>query len=298
MIIKSIISVIRSFAKKLSDDYIGAFAAQAAFYIFVSFFPFIMFLMALMRYMPFSQAEVLNVAESIFPSLIGDSMSSLISDMLSQASGTVISITVIATVWSASKGFMSIVNGFNSIYKNAKKRNYFIRRLLSALYTILFAVMLIVVLVIFVFGNQLYQRTLDQFPVVSDFALLVISIRTIVGICVMILFFCMIYVFVPDRKTHFLYELPGAIVSSLGWVLFSYFYSLYVDRFASHSYVYGSLTTIVLLMLWLYACMYIMFFGAELNQTLAIPLIRRCIADILQKKKKKQGRSKIEKRIE
>jgi len=60
-------------------------------------------------------------------------------------------------------------------------------------------------------------------------------------------------------------EFPGAIISAAGWVGFSALYSFYITHFANYSYLYGSLTAIVLLMLWLYFCMNILFFGAEVN---------------------------------
>ena len=83
--------------------------------------------------------------------------------------------------------------------------------------------------------------------------------------CILILFFLVLYMFVPNRKSKILYELPGAIATSAGWIGFSYLYSFYIDHMSNFTNTYGSLTAVVLLMLWLYACMYMLLLGGELN---------------------------------
>jgi membrane protein len=80
-----------------------------------------------------------------------------------------------------------------------------------------------------------------------------------------LIFFLAIYVVIPNRKTKISKELPGALVCACGWMGFSYAFSYYIDHYSNYTSMYGSLTTIVLFMLWLYFCMYILFIGAEIN---------------------------------
>lgn len=115
------------------------------------------------------------------------------------------------------------------------------------------------------FGNSLYVWIQHRVPALGEVALLIISIRTIVGLCILILFFLLLYIVIPDRKSSLMEELPGAVLTSLGWMVFSYLYSFYIENMGNYSKMYGSLTAIVLLMLWLYACMYMMFIGGEIN---------------------------------
>ena len=95
------------------------------------------------------------------------------------------------------------------------------------------------------------------------------SLRTVIGFAILIIFFLILFLAIPNRKSSILDELPGAIIAAAGWMIFSYLYSFYIDNIGSFSNMYGSLTTIVFLMLWLYFCMYILFFGAEINNILA-----------------------------
>ncbi len=279
--LRSIIHLFRSFSKKLRDDYVGAFSAQAAFFLIISFFPFFMFLLTLINYLPISVPNLFATINRIFPDDISSFLSQLLTELLNKSNGTVLSLTAIAALWSASKGFLSIARGLNSIYKPTRPRNFLVARLWSAIYTLLFALMLVLVLLIFVFGNQLSLWLTRHFPLLGDMALLVISARTLTGLGLMILFFALMYVFVPDRKSNLFAELPGAILTSGGWLGFSYLFSYYIDHLGNYSATYGSLTAIVLCMIWLYSCMYIMFLGAEFNHLLANPNVRRALNTLL-----------------
>lgn len=291
----SLIKLINSFSKKLRDDYISAFSAQAAFFLIISFFPFAMFLLTLLNYLPFSIHEMIATINDVFPEPINSYVADLLSELLEKSSGTVLSLTAIAALWSSSKGFYSVVRGLNSIYKPTDKKNYFITRALAALYTLLFALLLIIVLLIFVFGNQIYLWSVRHLPILSEMALLIISVRTIVGFSLMILFFTLMFMTLPGRKTSFFAELPGSILASAGWLGFSYLFSFYIDNFSNYSATYGSLTAIVLCMLWFYSCMYIMFIGAEINQVLSNPIIHQAFRDLKETRKKRRLSRKAEK---
>lgn len=244
--IRSLIRLINSFSKKLNADNVSAFSAQAAFFLIISFFPFFMFLLTLLNYLPFSKPELLSAIESVFPQTVAVYLSDILDELLEKSNGTVLSLTAIATLWTSSKGFYAVVRGLDSIYHSTGKRNYFLSRLLSALYTLLFAVLIIAVLFIFVFGNQIYLWSLRHVPILSEMALLIISVRTLVGFCLMILFFTLVFITMPNRKSSFFAELPGAILASAGWIGFSYLFSFYIDNFSNYSATYGSLTAVVL----------------------------------------------------
>lgn len=266
--IRSLYEVIRNFFKKVSNDFVAAYSAQAAFFIILSFFPFIMLLLTLLHYLPISESSVVMMLSQYLPSTIKVFVTDVISELYSKASTTILSVTAITALWSAARGFLSIIRGLNGVYRIKETRNYFLVRLVASIYTLAFIVIILISLFILVFGNKLFYYIQSRFPVFSDFALGVISFRTIIGFCILLLFFLMMYIIIPNRKTRVIRELPGAIISAAGWILFSYAYSFYIDNMSNFSYMYGSLTAIVLCMLWLYFCMYIMFVGAEINVVL------------------------------
>lgn len=235
----SAIRTIHKFLTQLRDDFISAFAAQAAFFIILSFIPFIMFLFTLLNFFPLNAGNLTRLPAGIL-------------------SGT-------AALWSASRGTLALVRGLNAVYKHKETRNYFLIRALSMVYTLCFAALLIVTLILLVFGNRLYDWVMSQLPILKDLAFLIMSLRSLVTIIILTLFFLLLYLVIPNRKSRLLKELPGAILSAGGWMGFSFLFSFYIDHGPNSSFAYGSLTTLAFSMLWLYFCMYILFVGAEIN---------------------------------
>ncbi|WP_310603184.1 YihY/virulence factor BrkB family protein [Anaerosporobacter sp.] len=261
----SIIQAIRTASRKISNDFVPTFSAQAAFFIIISFFPFVMFLLTLIQFLPLKESELYILIRNLLPSGINTYIVSLVSDIYVQPATTIISITAITTLWSASRGFLAIVKGLNNVYEIKETRNYIRLRITSAIYTLAFAIIIVVSLALLVFGNRLYLLIQREFPLINDLALAIIGLRTIISLALYTFFFLLLYVVIPNRKTKLLNELPGAVIAAAGWMLFSFLYSIYIDNFAKFSTMYGSLTAIVLMMLWLYFCMYILFLGAEIN---------------------------------
>lgn len=261
----SYIAKIRVFLAKLREDSISAFAAQAAFFIILSFFPFVMFLLTLLNYLPLSAEDLQNFVSGIFPDTVNNFLTTVFSELVEKSSGTILSVTVIAALWSASRGMLALVRGLNAVYGHKETRNYFLIRGVSMFYTLGFAILLIVTLVLLVFGNQLYEFIIRQFPLLGDLALIIMSMRTLVTMAVLTVFFLLFYLVIPNRKSRLLKELPGAVLAAGGWLLFSFLFSYYIDHMSGFTYTYGSLTTLAICMLWLYFCMYILFLGAEIN---------------------------------
>jgi len=267
--------MIKAFLKKLREDTVSAFAAQTAFFVILSFLPFLIFLLTLVRYLPVETENLLASVQTVFPEAVHEYIGVLLSEVMEKTTGAILSISVITALWSASRGFLVIIQGMNAVYGNKETRKYFVLRLLSVGYTLVFAVVLLLTLVLLVFGNQIYLYAQSRVSLLRQTAFLVICLRTVVSLVVLSGFFWGLYLLVPDRKSkHATAELPGAVLSATGWLGFSYLYSFYIDRMSNFSAMYGSLTAIVLCMIWLYACMYIMFIGAELNVVVAEPAVR------------------------
>ncbi|NLK99143.1 MAG: YihY/virulence factor BrkB family protein [Clostridiales bacterium] len=279
--IKPTINLINMFFRKIRDDHVSAFSAQAAFFIIISFFPFIMFLLSIVPFFSLKESTILNLVIQIFPKAFNSLIVLVVSEVYHRTnSGTLISVTVITALWSAGKGFLAIMKGLNSVYGIQETRKSIVLRIISTIYTLIFAIMIIATIILFVFGNKLYLWIETRFPVLQDLALLIISLRTIVGLVVLLVFFLIIYVAIPNRKTKISSELPGALICAAGWMGFSYAFSYYIDHYSNYASMYGSLTTIVIFMLWMYFCMYILFIGAEINLMLQNKVITDKIKQI------------------
>ena len=138
-------------------------------------------------------------------------------------------------------------------------------RSISILYTVMFLILIIATLLLLVFGNQLVAFVERFFPLLYEFTVGVLFMRAIIIIVALTAFFTLIYHVFPNRPSRFFSHLPGALFSALGWMIYSYAFSFYINHFSNYTSMYGSLTVIVLLILWLYFCMNIIFIGGELN---------------------------------
>lgn len=262
-----IILSVRHFTERLTKDKVNVYSAQAAFFIIISFFPFAMLLLTLLNYIPIS-AEAENFTFNLLSPSVSELVNSVLEEIYQKASGAVISITTITALWSASKGLLSVVEGLNSVYGVKEKRGFIKLRLIIVLYMLAFIAILIVALALLVFGGSINNWLSRNIPGFENITFLLLNLRWLMGLCLFTLFFMFLYTAIPERKTRFISEFPGALVSACGWLIYSALYSFYIENFGNSSYLYGSLTAVVLLMLWLYSCMYIVFVGAEVNDFL------------------------------
>ena len=281
----SCIQLIRAFTTKLRDDSISAFAAQAAFFIILAIFPFFMFLLTLINYLPFSVDDLNLLTNDILPESIATLLQTILNELIQKSSGTLLSVSVIAALWSSSSGTVALLKGLNAVYRHKETRNYFVLRGISAFYTLVFAILLILMLVLLVFGNQLYEFIMVQLPIFRNLAMMVLNLRSLFTMAILTLFFLMVYLVLPNRKSSFFRELPGAIIAAGGWLLFSYLFSYYIDNMGNYSYTYGSLAAIAISMLWLYFCMFILFIGAEINMILSHPEVIQATHSLFSRKK-------------
>ena len=263
--IKKIYITICDFSNQLTLDHVNAYAAQTSFFFIIAMFPLLMLLLTLIRYTPVSEEMLIESALAIMPNTIDPLIEQIINEMYDQSNFAIISITAVTALWSASKAILAIIRGLNSVFGIDEKRNYIHLRIVASFYTILILVLIVLALGLMVFGNSLLRFFDNNIPLLYELAAFIVSLR---GIYVPIIFtiaFVYLYRIVPNRNYSFFDHMPGALFTSLGWIIFSYGYSSYIDNFASSTYFYGSLTTVVLLMLWVYICMYILFIGAEIN---------------------------------
>ncbi|HIT67507.1 MAG TPA: YihY/virulence factor BrkB family protein [Candidatus Merdisoma merdipullorum] len=263
-VIRKTIKLVSGFMEAMRDDHVGAYAAQTAYFIMLSFFPFVILLVSLIRYTSITPADVYRAAQGIFPDSMDTFILSLINEVYSKTAVTV-SVSAIVAAWSAGKGFLALMRGMNTIYNVEERRNYVILRLRSALYTVIFVIAIILSLVVLVFGNSIHEAAMEHYPFISVITGMVVRLKGIVGILFLSAVFMVMYRFVPNRKARLFSQAPGAVFSAVCWYVFSIVFSLYVEYSPGLSNMYGSLTTIVLVMLWLYACMYIILLGAEIN---------------------------------
>lgn len=252
-----------SFIFKGMDDNIMVYAAQAAYYLVVSAIPFIIILLSVFQYfIPLDKAEVFKILPETMTPGLRVFFEDIINELFSKPMISLISLSAVTTLWSASRGFAAIERGIKVVYHIPKRKFFAADIAFSFIYTILFIVMLLLFLGILVFGKIIISFLESH---IVWFSVNINIFRYLLFIFIIFLFFTSIYAVFSSRKIPFRYHIPGALFTGIGWGIFSYIFSIYINNFSNYSRIYGSLTAIVLLMLWLYSCMIIFLYGAEFN---------------------------------
>lgn len=160
------------------------------------------------------------------------------------------------------------MKGLNAVYGTREDRGYFRTRLISTVYTFVFLLVLLVTLVLHVFGS-IFLRWL-RYSDSGLFRLLagVVDIRFVLLLILQTLIFTLMFMVLPNRRNRFWESVPGAVLASLGWLVFSDGYSVYVEHFSGFANLYGSVYAVALAMLWIYCCVSIVFYGGGLNRYL------------------------------
>lgn len=255
----------------VNSHHTGAYAAQAAYFFVLSMIPIILLLMTLIQFTPVTMEDVMDAMMQVFPTTVEGFVSSIVLQAYSQ-SGSIIPITIIVALWSAGKGVMSVTTGLNCVYESSETRSYLYLRFRASFYTVIFIVAIVLSLTLSVFGNSISAILYEHAPFLNHITNFVIKIRTFLTLIVLTVFWDLVYRFLPNRKergkTTLKKQLPGALFTSCGWLVISFVFSVYLDVFTGFSTMYGSLTTIILVMLWLYMCMYVILLGGEVNALL------------------------------
>lgn len=262
--IKSLVTTVAGFMENMNRKHVSAYSAQAAYFIILSFIPFMLLIMTSVRYTPLNREEVVGAVMQICPDGFRTFIEGIVNEVY-EKSLSVVPVTALLAMWSAGKGVQSLTNGFNCIYQVKETRNYLVTRLRSVFYTLIFVIAIVLTLILQVFGNSLQRELSRHLPFLDRLVSMIIGMRVAITLVSLCLVFLLLYKFVPNRKATFRSQVPGAMFSAVCWSGFSFGFSLYFDYYSGAANMYGSMTTIILILLWMYFCMNIMMIGAQIN---------------------------------
>lgn len=247
---------------------IPLYAANAGFFIVLSVFPALVLILSLLRYTGLQVSSLVELLSSFLPEPLMPTVEELVLNTYENSTGALVGISAVTAIWSASKGVYGLLTGLNRVYGVEEDRGWLYTRLISVLYTFVFLGLLPLTLVVHVFGGTLLElvpitryRLLRFLSGIGKFQfLLLLPVQT--GV------FMLLFAFLPNGRNKLRDTVPGAVLASLGWMVLSELFSVYVVNFASLSSIYGSVYTLALVMLWLYLCMSLIFYSAAWNQYL------------------------------
>ncbi len=249
----------------LADD-MTTYASALAYQVLFSLFPFIIFLVALLGFLdlPTFFDWLQQQAEAFLPAQAMDQVNRVITE-LKQPQGGLLSIGAVVALWTASSGIRATMNALNAAYDVKEGRPAWKLYPLSILYTIGIAAMLVLAAALLIFGPKAMQWLAYQVGMEQLFVTLWTWLRWPVSLFLITLAIAVVYYVAPDVEQEFRFITPGATLAVIVWVLSSLGFNYYMSNFADYSVMYGSIGTIIVLLLYFFISAAVLLFGAEVN---------------------------------
>lgn len=264
-----LLNKISPFISKLIDDNIFAIAGQSAFFMVLSIFPLSMFAVSILQSFHIPIETLNSVFSVVLSERATEYASNFIGNVYKDVSGISL-ITLFLTLWSAAQGIHAITNGLNRVHGTHENRNWLFLRLRAMVYTVLFFAVLLAAMAVIVLGTTLHDLLLPYLNNLPDFLSVLYNLRYVIIFLALVLIFMFIYRNIPNlersarKEFGFRSQLPGAVFCSAAWFALSLGISIYVNDFNGFS-IYGGLTKLAVIMVWLYFCLVSLMLGAEFN---------------------------------
>ena len=254
---------------KMIGDNVFAIAGQSAFFLLLSAVPLAMFAVSVLQGLHFP----IDLVESYVKTVLNEESAHQLADYLTNMAHNTMGIsvvTIICTLWSAAQGIHAMTNGLNRVHNTYENRNWFLLRLRAMLYTVVLFLIIVATMLVVVFGKSINRAVSPYLPHLSGFVAFLFHARYVIVFLYMVALFALVYRNLPNltrdkrRQYGFRCQLPGALFSAAAWIVLAWAIGIYVDDFNGYS-IYGSLTRVAVVMVWLYFCMVATMLGAEFN---------------------------------
>ena len=242
-------------------------AAGLSYYFLFALFPTLLFLTALLGLAPAPNlmAHLLGYVDHVLPMDAASLVTRTLGEVVSGASGGLLSIGVFAALWAASNGMGSIMTALNAAYDTEDPRPWWKRRLIAITLTVGLSVFTLTALLLLVFGPRIGQALAALVGLGTVFTLVwnvlswpAVILSALTGIA-------LVYHLAPAGRRSWHWVTPGSAFALLAWLLMSFGLRLYVTYFGNFNATYGSIGGVILLMLWLYLSGVVLLVGAEID---------------------------------
>jgi len=256
------------FLNGLKKGAISTRASSIAFNFFLAFFPALIFLFTLIPYIPVNdfQKKIFEIIIDILPTMTNDSVLFLINDVLSNPRAELLSIGFLLTIFFSTNGAYSLLEAFDASYHVNNEIGFFKKRLIALEITIIITLLVILSILFIILGEKIISF------LISENLVNISSIKMFMFSKWLIMFVSLysgitIIFFLANKKVKFRFINIGSVFSSLFIIITSILFSIYINNFDTYNKLYGSIGTLMIILLWMYFNSFILILGFELNTT-------------------------------
>ena len=259
------------FIKGMQQGAISIRASSVAFNLFIAVFPTLIFFFSLIPFIPVEnfQYELFGVLAEVLPDTAYSLMHETISDTILNQRTSILSLGFFLMLFFASNGVMAFVEAFNNSYHQIDTRNWISKRLISIVLVIILSVLILVAITLMVTGNNFIVNFVSNHPFYQQYRRIIFfGVGMVKWLLIILMYFLatsFLYYLAPARKSRFRFITPGAILSTFLQIISSSGFAYYVNNFARYNKLYGSIGTVIVVMLLFYITSLALIIGFELN---------------------------------
>ncbi len=241
-------------------------AAEISFFTTLAIFPVLLFMISVIGFIPeFKLLSILNYFESFIPEVAYGLLKSIIESIVAQRSIWLIIVSLVAASWAYNKAIKALIKGMNSAYGVKETRGFFKVFLLSILFILVLIILIVFTLVLVVYGRKIEFFFLDLLKLSKDLVVLLDFGRFSLCIALAVIGFNLIYKLSPNIKLKYRYTFPGALITTISWIVISFIYAYYTNNMPEKINVYGPITETIVLLTWIYFGSFAIIFGYKFN---------------------------------
>ena len=246
-------------------------ASSVAFSLTLSAFPALISFFTLIPYIPVDnlQAQIMDFLRELMPSSIYAEAQTTILDIISRPRRDILSVGFILTIVTSTNGMVSLMRSFNVVYRDEDNRGFFKTRAIALMLTILLALIIFLSVVLLIVGDGVMQ-IIGEWNIIREAWVinLVNVLRYITTLAALTIGVSLIYRLAPYRLVRLSFFNAGAFIASALIVLATYGFSFYLSNFGNYNKLYGSIGTMIALMVWIYLIALLLIFGFEINASI------------------------------
>jgi len=259
--------VAKFFIKGIRQGLLDTKASSMAFRFFMALFPTLIFLLTLLPYIPIPdfKTELLKLLEDLLPESGYAFVEEAVINLVSDADGGLLSFGFLFAIFLATNGIDSMLLAFEDSFNAFYNRNFFHKKLLSVAILLVLTLLIIIAIASILISVYLVNFVLEPGSIAS---VLILSGKWVIMATICFLAISFIYYIGGNRKLKWRFFSAGSTLATLMVLLVSFGFGYYVDNFANYDKIYGSIGTIIVIMLWIYFNSYVLLVGFELNASI------------------------------
>ncbi|MGY8988066.1 MAG: YihY/virulence factor BrkB family protein [Flavobacteriales bacterium] len=266
----SIYDVTIFFWKGLMEGAITTRASSLAFNFFLAFFPAIIFLFTLIPYIPIEgfQKTLMEILGSVLPESTNKMAFKTIDDIVNNPRGGLLSVGFVLALYFSTNGVSALIEAFNSSFHIRESRSFLYQRFISLVLTLILSVMLIFTISTLIFGKSYLGSLLADGTISTEYLYLFSFLRWFIMSTFLLFGISLLFYLAPNLQVRWKLFSPGTIFSSLFIIITSIIFSFYINNFAQYNQIYGSIGTLIIILLWMYFNSIILLTGFEINASI------------------------------